>query len=65
MLYYLHHIYNIHMQYVITRFDLYYNGKILKLWVTGVPIVPHSWYHQCSQLNTVTGLYLDFTLIFH
>ena len=41
--------------FTITRFDLYYNGKILKLWAGGVVIVPHSWYHQCTQLDTKTG----------
>ena len=30
-----------------------------------MPIVPHSWYHQCSRLNTITGEYFYLTQFFN
>ena len=36
------------------RFVLFFNNGNLPLKI-GIKIKPHSWYHQCSQINTVTG----------
>ena len=32
-----------------------FNDKSNNFWNSGLPIVPHSWYHACVGLNTVSG----------
>ena len=40
-----------------------YNEAYQNLWTGGVTISPHSWYHQCTRLNTITGQQSGATLI--
>ena len=37
------------------RFEMVYNEAFYKLGSGEVGISPHSWYHQCTSLNTLTG----------
>ena len=39
----------------LTRFEMVYNEAFYKLGSGEVGISPHSWYHQCTSLNTLTG----------
>ena len=41
---------------LFSRFEMSYNEAYQNLWSGGVRISPHYWYHQCTRLNTVTGL---------
>ena len=38
------------------RFTLSYNEKFHQLLDTGIPINPQSWYHQCTKIDTRSGI---------
>ena len=46
---------NVPLPLSLTRFEMVYNEAFYKLGSGEVGISPHSWYHQCTSLNTLTG----------
>ena len=37
------------------KITMNFNGKSNNFWKSGLPIVPHSWYHACIGLDTESG----------
>merc|ERR1711892_516799 len=43
------------LDYFTERMTMHFGGKEHKFWKSGVPIKPHTWYHLCLGLNTMSG----------